>query len=296
MKRRPFAPSDSLELLLDTICNTFGAVIFISILVAILVSRSRPQSSQSGPQDEITEFINAQRLEIREAQQRQQVLSLQLAQQRELVERFASEESVKLAADIRNATLNRARILQDSAEVLESVTETEVQAIQVAEEMRVRKQQLESLEEENKTLQQDLQQRIEVSARTARIPQVRRTDKQSVAYILHTGRLFCATNELGQLDDVDCMIQDAGGVTTLEPRPGAGVAVVATDDQLKARFQKVKNTKHFARLFVSRDSFSHFMTVKDTLIELGLEYEVIIFDRDQNAVFLSDQQRESFVQ
>ncbi|MFN8706402.1 MAG: hypothetical protein ACK526_09035 [Planctomyces sp.] len=296
MKRRPFAPSDSLELLLDTICNTFGAVIFISILVAILVSRSRPQGSQSESQDEITAFVDTQMQEIREAQQRRQILSLQLSQQRELVDRFSSEESVKLAADIRNTTLNRARILKDSAEALKSVTEAEVQAIQVAAEMRMRKQQLENLEKENKTLQQDLQHSIVVSSRTARIPQVRRTDKQSVAYILHTGRLFCATNELGQLDDVDCMIEDTGGVTTLEPRPGAGIAVFATDDQLKTRFQKVNNSKHFAKLFVSRDSFSHFLTVKDTLIELGLQYEVIIFDRDQNTLFLSDQQRESFVQ
>ena len=33
MSRRSAAKQDSLELLLDTICNTFGGVLFIAILV-----------------------------------------------------------------------------------------------------------------------------------------------------------------------------------------------------------------------------------------------------------------------
>ena len=34
----------SLELLLDTICNTFGGVLFISILVVIMVNLSTKES------------------------------------------------------------------------------------------------------------------------------------------------------------------------------------------------------------------------------------------------------------
>ena len=39
-KRASSDTLDSLELLLDTICNTFGAVIFISMLLAVLVTNS----------------------------------------------------------------------------------------------------------------------------------------------------------------------------------------------------------------------------------------------------------------
>ncbi len=44
-RRQMISSDDSLELLLDTICNTFGAVIFISILASILAQNSAPESA-----------------------------------------------------------------------------------------------------------------------------------------------------------------------------------------------------------------------------------------------------------
>ena len=38
MSRRERANADSLELLLDTICNVFGGIIFIAIIVALLTA------------------------------------------------------------------------------------------------------------------------------------------------------------------------------------------------------------------------------------------------------------------
>ena len=40
MSRKSSASSDSLDLLLDTICNTFGGVLFIAMLVIILLNIS----------------------------------------------------------------------------------------------------------------------------------------------------------------------------------------------------------------------------------------------------------------
>ena len=40
MSRRRAAKQDSLELLLDTICNTFGGVLFIAILVVMLLQQT----------------------------------------------------------------------------------------------------------------------------------------------------------------------------------------------------------------------------------------------------------------
>ena len=40
MSRKPNDDDGSLELLLDTICNTFGGVLFISILVILLLNLS----------------------------------------------------------------------------------------------------------------------------------------------------------------------------------------------------------------------------------------------------------------
>lgn len=47
-RRRRTTSADSLELLLDTICNTFGGVLFIAILVVILL-RMTGESEEETP-------------------------------------------------------------------------------------------------------------------------------------------------------------------------------------------------------------------------------------------------------
>ena len=63
MSRKREGPDGSLELLLDTICNTFGGVLFISILVVILLNMSSKQAETTPPTD-------AARAELIEAQAR----------------------------------------------------------------------------------------------------------------------------------------------------------------------------------------------------------------------------------
>lgn len=61
-------------LLLDTICNTFGAVIFLAMLVALMVGEVPPtqETDESVPTAAETASILA---EIQEAQERLRVLS-----------------------------------------------------------------------------------------------------------------------------------------------------------------------------------------------------------------------------
>ncbi|MBT4768856.1 MAG: hypothetical protein HOO04_10925, partial [Phycisphaerae bacterium] len=57
--RRRESPESSLDLLLDTICNMFGMIIFIAVLAAVLASaRGARQISaaQSGPIQEATDI------------------------------------------------------------------------------------------------------------------------------------------------------------------------------------------------------------------------------------------------
>ena len=48
-KRPDESNSASLDLLLDTICNTFGGVLFVSMLVVILLNMSAAEVSDEPP-------------------------------------------------------------------------------------------------------------------------------------------------------------------------------------------------------------------------------------------------------
>ena len=111
MKRRKFIIPDSLELLLDTICNTFGAVIFISMLLSILVKEKGAAQDASGIAGEISHAIATRNQEIVEARSRQQLLARQVAQQEEVLRRFVSDDSSRIAAELKQATESRMQLL-----------------------------------------------------------------------------------------------------------------------------------------------------------------------------------------
>lgn len=306
MSRRKLVIPDSLELLLDTICNTFGAVIFISILLSLLVRESGYREGVASLPEEVAAVIAARNQEITEAKSRQMALELQLAQQAEVLERFASAESKTLANQILMAADNQVQLLEQKTGVIDEMTQAESQALTMEATMKQQGQKLQQTQQQHKVLLQEMQQATTLSSRTARIPRIRRTEKFGLAYMLHNGRLHRATTPEGEIDETDCERSEAGGVVRISPRADTGLAVpeetVADQDhavdrhELQAKFSRIDEGRQFVRLFVSRNSFAQFIPVKDALIEQGLEYEVILFSGDKAELFLSNQQRESFVQ
>ena len=306
MSRRKLVIPDSLELLLDTICNTFGAVIFISILLSLLVRDSGLRKGVTSLPDEVLAVIAARTQEVAEAKSRQAALEIQMAQQENLLERFASSESKGLANEIRMAVDHQVHLLERKTGVVDELTQAESQALTMQANMKQQAILLQKAQGRHRALQQEMQQATTLSSRTASIPRIRRTEKFGLAYMLHDGRLYRATTPDGEIDETDCVKTEAGGIVRIAPRANSGLVVpkesVIHQDhaverhRMLGKFEQIDKARQFVRLFVSRDSFSQFIPVKDVLIEQGLEYEVILFSDGKAELFLSDQQRESFFQ
>ena len=62
-RRRALAPADSLDLLLDTMCNTFGGIILIALLVALM-----PQKQPDGEAPSPSLTLYEQRIAFAEAE------------------------------------------------------------------------------------------------------------------------------------------------------------------------------------------------------------------------------------
>lgn len=306
MSRRKLVIPDSLELLLDTICNTFGAVIFISILLSLLVRDSGLRKGVTSLPDEVLAVIAARTQEVAEAKSRQAALEIQMAQQENLLERFASSESKGLANEIRMAVDHQVHLLERKTGVVDELTQAESQALTMQADMKRQAILLQKAQERHRALQQEMQQATTLSSRTARIPRIRRTEKFGLAYMLHDGRLYRATTPDGEIDETDCVKGEAGGIVRIAPRGNSGLIVpmeslihqdhAVERHKMQGKFEQIDKARQFVRLFVSRDSFAQFIPVKDVLIEQGLEYEVILFSDDKAELFLSNQLRESFVQ
>ena len=157
---------------------------------------------------------------------------------------------------------------------------------------------LQAADNKNRQLQNKLKTQQELSGRTARIPRLRRTNKTSRVYALDDLRLYRVTTVQGAIDETDCERTYVANVVTIRPRPASGMEISSRDPpaDIKEKFSGVDDGDEFVQLFVSRDSFAAFLPVKDTLVQLGLEYEVLITDGDDVELHPRGSTRESFVQ
>lgn len=298
MTRRVTADStESLELLLDTICNTFGAVIFISMLVAVLVSQSSRQRDPAEPVED-PEVVSAMvQAEIQQAQERLRVLSGQLRQQEVVKHKFATENSLMLAGKVKQQTEQRVRFMQEKSEAIKEITESTSTSAVLQNQLLEQQAEFDAAASENQKLREAVEKQQQLASRTARIPRVRKTSKQSVAFGLDDGRLIRMTTPEGTVDTVDCTLTDENGGRVVRPRRGRGISVSAGQSKaIQSRFDGVDASTQFVILFVARDSFAEFVAVKDKLVEIGLEYDVRIFPEDDIEVRIGDSKRESFVQ
>lgn len=120
MSRRKTSENDSLDMLLDTLCNTFGIIILIALLVAILTFQSRPADAV----DEIA-TISRELLERRIANAEEDFLQAQ-ARQEELQRQLATDELAdrrRLVNEKDELELEISRVRNAADAVQESVTD-----------------------------------------------------------------------------------------------------------------------------------------------------------------------------
>jgi hypothetical protein len=308
MSRRPhISPDDSLELLLDTICNTFATVIFISMLASILAQNAAPQTATATEISQSIKSVEALEAEAAELTAERQQLETELAQQSTLLSQFANSESLQLATELRQTLADHAALLNQKSAASSDRLLSEKQRLE-AEKTLAR--QLAELQQQQAVFAQTESAVRELEAREGREAVIRRvheTDKFPLAFALDNGRLYAvhllAADASGPADILlnrtDCLITEAAGVTTVKMNPVAGTLIhnnANTEEQARLKFSGVPDSC-VVQLFVARDSFADFLPIRQALRSLGLEYSLQIMPGDDVELTLSESVRQkTFVQ
>lgn len=295
MSRRRQELPDSLELLLDTICNTFGAVIFISMLLAILAEGRSPKSDTDV--SDIAERMRAEQ-ERTNAAARVHLSQLRrlLDEQTDLLAAFNNPDSQRLANEIAVATEVRRTSIETRNEQLGLLADQEAEAVHKRHQIAVAEQHLNDTRKQLKKVEDELAAASRATGRTARTSRVRPAVGSGIPYFLHNGRLFRTTRPDGNLDNADCELQKRGSASVVIPRTTGGLPLPAKPAGIRGRFSGFEPRQQFIRLFVSQNSFSEFLSVKDVLVEMQFEYEVILFQDRAAELFMTSQPIKSFVQ
>jgi len=306
-RRQMISTDDSLELLLDTICNTFGAVIFISILASILAQNSAPDSASPEDTTAAIEETYTRQRELSELRRRQQTMESQLAQQEELIRRFSNEESVSLAMQIHQDAQLQAKMSAQKTDAADAIEVTERERLQLERAMQERLKELNEAKSRQTEAANNLRDIETDHGHTAEVRRVHETTKFGFTFALDNGRLYSVhTSEDQNANDMDLMINrddcevlEVRGVTTIRPLKTAGLpirGIVSAQQDAKSKLAVV-GKQFVVRLFVAKDSFAEFLPVKEAMTGLGLEYALEIMPGDDVELFLSDKvQDRTFVQ
>lgn len=298
MSRKQSSDS-SLELLLDTITNTFGSILFLTILVTLLLRSSggslddeRPVQPPMSAADQamIEERID----EVsREAERLQQRLASFPASDPGLaaIQTAIMETTGELAritaeeGSIAARTLEAQRValtVADECEKLDTeLAEVTPRAVQQEERRR-------TLENEADTLAKlaiDLDRPVDPTriVQTAVLPVIGATDKKQFGLYMRYGKLYVmhrwseAGDRLGPNEDHFVVTPATDGTQVAIARPDAGVIVdgISIEQDLRTMLRRFPSDAWTIGVVVYDDSFSQFQAVKAAIVSLGYEYAPI---------------------
>ncbi len=277
MRRKGGTDISSFELLLDTMCNTFGGIVFIALLLALLSNATKRASSASSRD-------NAARLELQSVEQ-----IMRMDRLRQQIDQLRRSLELRTSATLRthSGEVNRTELLAtvESNRVTATDNEslrTECQGL--AETNAVLRRELEMASiTETELRQQATRLGVQLDAatnrtatRTLRLPRLHVVSKMPVFIAVKAGRihqisdLTSGFHRTRTYTDKDVILEEGPDLTVVTPRANGGVRV---DDRLwKAWLENVDAGHEYASVAVYLDSFAEFNILKDALVRLGIEY------------------------
>lgn len=285
MRRRMNLNGDSLELLLDTICNTFGGVLFIAILLVVLLQLA-PAVTESEP---VEASASAARSLAASRQQRSE-LQLALQHQQELLTQLVSPQLQNSLAEM--ATLqNQVGDAQQQVTELEAANaRTVAQLAKDAEEAATLASQVETARQQVAALRTQLNADRDSHTEQIQLPTEHlEFGKGEVGLILRYGRLYVwhrwsPTGErLGLNTEEFVVIEDSSKGLVVRPKPGGGLPIDRRDstrEQIEQRLKQFRPTQKVLALVVRPDSFAEYRVVREVAARLGFEYRLMPCDND----------------
>jgi hypothetical protein len=306
MARKSDLNDSSLELLLDTICNTFGGVLFLAMLVSLLLTQTRKRSELEAQTADPVPAVSAAdlvRLDVRADETERELAQLEavVADVRQIGGQMADpgyrekldamQTAVRKEADM---AARRVRLLQDIADAQAATARAAGRSAATERERTEAQRRLDAAEERLDSATREREQLVQSALRlrddtsksatistTGRAPRERDTDKNEFGVMLKYGRMYLmhkyGSNDR-EVNTKDFVVTPGLLNNTAEPKPDAGLDLKGKSLST-AELQRYL-TRHPARawypcLVVHPDSFEEFLALKAVLVSLGYEYRLM---------------------
>lgn len=286
MSRRAPDSSDSLELLLDTICNMFGCIVFIAMFLSIFVSDSSQELAKA------TAGMGAE--EALAARDQLDDLEQQLKDATETLDQLKStiseEDRARIAHDAKQiATLERdiaaaEERLKESIAVNEKVTDWKKS---IDGQLSNAKQRQAELDAEKDRLTRELDQQHSMRVGAARLPVVTAAKKyeREIMVILRGKIAYAWRNSSNRA--VMVRFSRRGDGLLVSPISGRGIRVnesISTEPRWLPIVSGIQPERQAAYVMVYPDSVEQFLLLRADLLKRGIKSKVEPMAADDDIV------------
>jgi len=285
MNLRRRKPHDSLYMLLDTMCNAFGGIILLAVLVVLLTSKEKIQNANASDSTETLQ----RRVALAQTNLQQ---SLQLAaslhtqanddrwktQVSLLAERQQLESEIKLIRELaaQNAKELDANAGSDPTERLKKldaqITEDEIKKLEAQNKIAASTEEKQHVAAQLDAAKKQMAEIAKLSQRELRLPREHDTDRQVVYVIALYGHIYVCHNVDMTRNETDIKWKDQGGVEYADPKKNKGWEPAANASQLRTYFTAQAHNSVYVVFIVMEDSFPAFIQAKQLAVESGLPY------------------------
>lgn len=275
--------SASLDLLLDTMCDMFGTVMFISMLVVIMTNMTSRSTSLVPPTETSRASLAQTQEELNVQLARLQTLRAAAEQQAAIEKQVINPETRRLLEQVKQKQAARASLAEERGKLLDDAGKSQTDVNRIAGDIQKLDAELASARAALSAAEKRLRDEVAVRSQAARLPKLRETTRTEIAFFLKGGRLtsYVKKNTDGTLapNSVEVLDSTSGGRQFIEPKPGSGIAINPAEEsnaplaRVIADFDK---SKHYLAIFVWPDSFEHFAPIRDALVRAQFEYRLVV--------------------
>lgn len=283
MKRgRRIEASDPLELLLDTVSNVFGGIMFLTLLaILLIVDRGKSQL-------DLPEKAEPEKPTIEIAYE-------QLASKMDELDFALESQSRTLASVIpsEDAELQLKEFEQFEKEIAQLRNQVE-RASKELEDQMLQNEQLESSREDlEKQLNEkraevqakiaDLEKAREKAIRRVSFSLLREASTQEVVLLIRYGKLYRLTNSEDKNDvcTQDISVEGVYPDQTFQPRPEAGERISQHLFEKTLRFLRpYPPSSYHVTIAVWDDSFAEFNILRNVLVGSGYSFRTLICNKE----------------
>ncbi len=277
MGQRRHNTQNSMELLLDTICNTFGGLLFIAMLVAVMVQatsdRSQTQDNERVTSEDLYRLAREQEITLSELES----VRLAAAQQDTIMTQFATPDNLDVLRELLRLRGLAVEKTSQRLKLLGNITRAEASTAAIGEELVQLDKDLADASKEVIAARDSLAAEVAARKIEGTLPRLHDTRKHPVPVVIRYGRMYVwhrysrSGARLGLNTDDFVAIEQERRYLVTTPKPYAGTPVTDAA-RLRRRLSEFDAARNYLDVIVWQDSFDSFQEFKNTLIDLGFEY------------------------